>query len=232
MKTLVVAPTRREAAAISVGAHPFVCGAGEAAGMSVTEQLATDRYDLVVVFGFCGALDPSLAAGALILSRQVLMEGAEPLTPNAGSMEQMRREARRHPTPFVSSQLLTVLQPTATRRAKTNLWNRYGAGGVDMETYHVARACAAAEVPWVAVRAVLDPAQRTLPRAARHWRDDGDEMAIRRDALRHPPDWPGYMLLMWELRRAVHALRTAFPPMLTSAEEGWRSGSVDMAITA
>lgn len=232
MKTLVVAPTRREASALSTVCEAFVSGAGEAAELAVQAQLAANRYDLVVLTGFCGALDPSLGAGALILGRTALMEGGEPLTPNIGILDQMRHALQKNKTPFISSQLLTVARPAATKRAKTNLWNRYGAGGVDMEAYHIARACAAASVPWVVVRAVLDPAHRTLPAAVRDWHDDRDEAAIRRAALGHPQDWPAYTLLAWELRKATEALRRAFPTALAAAEEGWHTASIDLAVMA
>jgi adenosylhomocysteine nucleosidase len=196
----------------------FVCGAGEAAGAAMKARLARGEVGLVVLAGFCGALDPSLSAGSLILSREVLMEGADPLAPDADATESVRKRLHLQNAAFVSSRLLTVAEPAGDPREKTDLWNVHGAGGVDMETYHVARACHDAGVPWIAIRAVLDPARRTLPRAVRAWQQESDEAAIRRDALRRPQDWPRYAALALDLRKAARALHQQLPGVVASVQ--------------
>ncbi len=53
----------------------------------------------------------------------------------------------------------------ATAEAKAALAARTGALAVDMESHALAHVARAAGVPFVAVRAVADPAQQSLPRA-------------------------------------------------------------------
>ena len=206
---LLVSPTRREAGFLRVP-DVFVCGPGAAAESALRERLATVKPDAVVLLGWCGGLDPSLTAGSLIVCRDVVAEG-EPLQPDESLTSAARNAFHRASLPFVYSRLVTVSRPAGGRKARTDLWNTHGAGGVDMETTHVARACIDAGVPWIAVRAVLDPFGSSLPAAVRRWRSEDDDDAIRREAIRRPQDWPRYVQLLRNSRRAGGALRRAVP---------------------
>lgn len=228
MKTLIVTPTSREAAALGPRYRGLICGGGAAAGESVAARIAEEKPDLVVLAGYCGALDPSLHAGSLILCRHALAPGEEPLEPHQGAVERVRHALKDPGRLFVYSRLLTVAKPVASKRRKTDLWNEHGAGGVDMETYGVARACADAGVPWLALRAVLDPAGQTLPKAAAQWAGEADEVEIRKQVLRSPLKWPAYGRLVLELRHANKALHEAFPTVLAAAEDGWQLEPIEL----
>lgn len=210
---LLVSPTMREAACLHVP-DVFVCGAGAGAYDVVKARLASARPDAVVLLGWCGGLDPSLKAGALILCRDVVGTGegeGDPIKPDDSLLSAARNGFHRAKHPFVYSRLVTVKRPTGGSKARIDLWNVHGAGGVDMETYHVARACGDAGVPWMAARAVLDPFGSALPRAVRRWATEDDEAAIRNEALRRPLDWPAYVRLFRNSRRAGHSLAVAVP---------------------
>jgi nucleoside phosphorylase len=207
---------RREARAIRGDRRVFLCGTGEAAGRAVKARFTRGETDLVILAGVCGGLDPSLAPGTLILCREVLMEGEDPLAPDPTIAERVRKQLHAHNASFVASRLLTVEMPAGSAAEKTDLWNVYGAAGVDMETYQVARACNDANVPWIAIRAVLDRASRSLPAAVRAWRDEGDEGGIRSAALRRPQDWPRYAALALDLRKATNSLRQTLPGLVES----------------
>jgi hypothetical protein len=146
----------------------------------------------------------------LVLSRDVIVDGeGNALQPDRSLHDGARKLLRAAGRSFVSSRLATLPRAVSSKSARRDLWNEHGAGGADMETFHVARACIEADVPWIAVRAVLDPFGGRLPRAVRRWRSDADEARIRREALRSPLDWPDYVRLAWELRKATRALATA-----------------------
>ncbi len=211
-RTLIVAPSPREAAAF--GRKAIVCGAGAAAGDIVAARLREDAgaYDLVVIAGVCGGLDPSLAPGGLILGRRVISaEAGAELVVDAPVFDAFRRSLRARHVAFVSSVVLTVERPAASVREKTELWNRYGAGGVDMETYGVAVAAETASVPWLAIRAVLDPAAASLPPSLRDWDGDAGDREIARNAIRRPGEWLAYARLALGLRTALAALRAVAP---------------------
>lgn len=217
-KPLLVAPTRREARAVRGTGRVFLCGSGDAAARAMKARLARGDVGLVILAGICGGLDPSLAAGTLILCREVLMQGNDPLVPDPVVTERIRKRLHVRGASFVASRFLTVLAPAASKLEKRDLWNVHGAGGVDMETYQVASACKDAGVAWIAIRAVLDPAGRSLPGAARAWQGEGDEAAIRREALRRPQDWLRYVTLGLDLRKATKALRNEVPDLVAGLQ--------------
>lgn len=218
MTVLLLAPTAREAAALARW-EPLVCGAGEAASKTLEGRLMASRPTLVVLAGFCGGLDPSLAAGSVILCRRVTAPGAEEIEASRPQFEAARRALRARRRPFVSSRLLTMAEPVATRAEKRDLWNEYGAAGVDMETYAVAAAASAAGVPWLAIRAVADPAGMSLPRALRAWSPGTPERRVAALALRNPLDWPKYGRLALHARAAQRALRRTVGTALRAAAQ-------------
>ncbi len=213
MRCLVVAPTSREAHMLT--GDVLASRSPDA----VLARLAQQPADVVLVAGICGGLDPSLAPGALVLARRLVAGGRPDLAPPDVLIEAARRALRTLRRPFVSSTLLSVGRPLATRRDKTDAWNTHGAAGVDMETYTLAEALEARGVPWIALRAVLDPAGAALPAAAAGWRGQQDERAIARAALRRPADWPAYARLALQSRTALRALSGAVPAVVRAIGE-------------
>jgi nucleoside phosphorylase len=209
MKVLFVFPSEREAATVSLRRSPLICDAGTLAGEVVAAELEENRPDLVLLAGFCGGLDPSLKPGSIILGRQVVAPGEDVLDPDRLVVEEVRAALRGGGLPFVYSRLLTVARPAASRAEKRDLWNEFGAGGVDMETYWVARACRKARVNWLAVRAVLDPAGHALPATLSAWERPGDEATSAARAVVRPLEWPAYVRLGLQYRAARKAMRTA-----------------------
>ena len=205
MSLLLAAPTPREARAIGQGCR--VVGAGEAAAPALAAMLREERPDAVLIAGLCGGLDPSLRAGTLILAREAIDEDGDGLQPPAATLAGARRALRNAGPRFVCSRLVTVRAPVATRAERRDLWNAHGAAGADMETVALARAAAEHEVGWMALRAVIDPADMALPGALRGWRDPADERALLRELALSPRDWPACARLALALRPALRALR-------------------------
>ncbi len=206
MSLLLAAPTPREARAI--GSACRVVGAGEAGARALAAMLREERPDAVLVAGLCGGLDPSLRAGTLILAREAIDERGEGLQPPATTLAGARRALRNAGPRFVCSRLVTVGAPVATREARRDLWNAHGAAGVDMETVALARVAVEHGASWMALRAVIDPADMALPRALRGWRGPADERALLRALALSPRDWPASARLALALGPALRALRT------------------------
>ncbi|MDW8047355.1 MAG: hypothetical protein RMK15_08775 [Chloroflexota bacterium] len=206
MTVLIVAPTEREARSIR---RARSCGAGAAARDGLARLLDAERPSAVLIAGWCGGLDPSLASGDLILSRLVVAPGNPELLPRPLILDAARRELRRRRLRFVSSRLLTAERPVARRSAKVDLWNEFGAAGVDMETYYLAAELEARRIPWLAVRVVLDPAGWDLPDSLASWTAEGDERAAIRRAVLRPWEWLGYARLALALPKAERSLRRA-----------------------
>jgi nucleoside phosphorylase len=170
-----------------------------------------------VIAGVCGGLDPSLAPGDVILCRRALAPQRAPLEPDAAVFGAARRRLQREKQSFVSSALLSGNRPARGVRLKTALWNEYGAAGVDMETYPLAELAAVGGIPWLAVRAVLDPAGASLPRSVLSWRGEASERALMRKVALQPLDWPAYARLGLNLHRALRGLSQAVVPVVDAA---------------
>jgi adenosylhomocysteine nucleosidase len=141
-------------------------GPGPERAQAAAARLARDGAGLLVSFGICGGLDPGLRPGDLVLADAVLTgDGAR----HPASTEQRAAlEARLAGLSLriVAGSLLGQDRPLSGAADKAARFAASGALAVDMESHGVARAARDAGVAFLVVRAVADPAGRSLPRAA------------------------------------------------------------------
>ena len=103
-----------------------------------------------------------------------------------------------------------VDRPLVRPEEKLALFAQTRAGAADMESHVVARAATAAGVPFVVIRVISDPSNRTLPRAAlasltEEGRVDGTAMAVA--LLRRPWECLDMLTLALDGAQAMHRLR-------------------------
>lgn len=99
---------------------------------------------------------------------------------------------------------------------KSALFQNHGAAAVDMESHGAARAAARAGAPFLAIRAIADPAGRALPAAALNAvAQDGSTrvMATLGAALRDPKQFPELMKLGGDSSAAAKTLRRSLGPL-------------------
>ena len=114
---------------------------------------------LVISAGVCGALDPALASGDLVLPESVLGPEGELANVTPGHHRAAAALAPTAPT----GRLITTREVIATPEAKAALFARTGAVAADMESSVILAAAAAAGLPSLVVRAVSDAAHDALP---------------------------------------------------------------------
>ena len=146
---------------------------GAQAGQVVTSLLAhrglsedtlSESKQGLLLLGFAGGADPSLASGVLAISpRYHEASGGNYLQPDPEMWRQAVEAATDAGLPFDQTDSLTVEQPVSTVADKGAMFRRYQVGTVNMEDHPVAAAARDAGVPFLAVRAVLDPANQSLP---------------------------------------------------------------------
>jgi adenosylhomocysteine nucleosidase len=110
--------------------------------VAATEQFR--KGGALVSFGFCGALDPELRVGDVLVATEVIGEG----------VAQAPLECPRHAT----GKLLTIDRVASTPQEKSDLFRQSGASAVDMEASAVARKAREWEVPFYCIRVVTDSA--------------------------------------------------------------------------
>lgn len=144
----------------------FVSGASPARARAGAERLLNNGALGLISFGLSGALDPELRPGDLILSEAVAQTGKPLADMNRhwlGFLSSLAAEhglAARPGIVYGSDDI--VLSP----QMKASLFERFSAHAVDMESHAVATAAEMANVPCIAIRAVADPYNRSIPKSA------------------------------------------------------------------
>ena len=154
----------------------------------------------LISFGLAGGLDPALRPGALLIPR-VVATGDGDYAADATLLAGLRG-----PT---IERLLGGSAIAAHPAEKHRLWREHEAAAIDLESGALARAAAAAGLPFAVLRAVCDPAERHLPPAAAAALDQAGAIAglrIARSVLRGPRQIPGLVALARDAASARRAL--------------------------
>ena len=112
--------------------------------------------------------------------------------------------------PVQGGTIAGVDRPLVRPEEKLALFAQTRAGAADMESHVVARAAVAAGIPFVVIRVVSDPSNRTLPQAAlagltEEGRVDGPAMALA--LLKRPWECLDMLTLALDGAQAMHRLR-------------------------
>ena len=140
----------------------WLSGMGPQAARIGAEGLQQNGAAALVSFGIAGALDSNLKPGDLLL----------PDTIYAGRQFPVDRNWRDHlqgllPTDIrVTNGILASSEvPLTSEKEKLDLAKATGGRAVDMESGTIAAVAAAAGIPFIAVRAIIDPVQFSPPQA-------------------------------------------------------------------
>ncbi|WP_337691222.1 phosphorylase family protein [Mycetohabitans sp. B46] len=204
----------------------------------------------LVSFGTAGALVESLRPGALLVARSVLAVDL-PLphpasaamrndaTPVSGeryaSDERWSHALLERLNGAVYADLAGVEMPVSQAADKQQLQHAYGAWAADMESHIVARIAYERGLPFVCVRAIVDPAERSVPpAAAAALNDDGSTNlgAVLRSVLAHPGQLPALLALARDARDARRALVAARRRIGTAFSFPSRAGGHIVATSA
>jgi len=181
---------------------PIAIGGGRAEGaVYAVHTLIARGADALVSFGLAGGLDPVLRPGNILVPNAVHLDGQivpcdAALTARLGG-----------PTDHVLLAGETLLD---TADAKRRVWHSLAAHAIDLETAAVARAALAHGLPFAVLRAICDPANASLPPAARAALDIAGGIGLWRVAqslLRQPSQIPDLFALAHDAETARRALK-------------------------
>jgi len=179
---------------------PIICGGdGRNLATSLARAMAAGCGGLIS-FGVAGGLTSDLKAGTCVIGSAIL--DGETQSPTDARWAQ--RLMRIIPD-AVHGPIAGVRKPVAHSAAKAALYRETGAIAVDMESHVVARAAVQHGVPLAAIRVVVDPVERTIPRSAlAGTRSDGtiDPLAVVRSLMRRPRDLAGLVRMSLDARAA------------------------------
>ena len=179
---------------------PVICGGdGRYLEGSLARTMAAGCGGLIS-FGVAGGLAPGLKPGTCIIASTILDDEERRPTDTRWAQRLLRIIPG-----AVHGPILGVREPIARADDKSALHRQTGALAVDMESHVVARAAAQHGVPLAAIRVVVDPVERTIPRSALAGaRPDGsiDPLAVIRSLARYPRDLLGLVRMSIDTRAA------------------------------
>jgi hopanoid-associated phosphorylase len=195
----------------------LVSGMGPARAEPAARKMIQNGATALVSWGFAGGLLPGLAPGTILLPEKIYAgdesvfftdpEWRESLCGVLGREVDLRGGAIAE-SPGV----------LASPAGKCVLWRRTGAAAVDMESGTLARIAGESGVPFLAFRAITDPADAGLPRSALSAADEFGRVRPVRLFLglcRRPAELAG-------LARALRYVRAAEASLAGVALRGWR----------
>ncbi len=194
------------------GKRVLLCrtGIGKRAEGVVRAVLEGHRPSLVLSVGVCGALDPKLSAGDLVLCQTVQAASsvdphAVPVHSDEGLLSQALAAAEAGGIRVRVGQSLTVDRVIGEPAEKEALRESGGLDVVEMESYWVGMVARESGLPFLTVRVVLDEQGDTLPRLPGVVQPDGSERVWRAlpHALKHPGQVPRLLSMAVSERRAL-----------------------------
>jgi adenosylhomocysteine nucleosidase len=180
-------------------------GIGTRSARLAAKDLVEQGANALISWGSAGGLDPELSPGSLVLPERVL--SSEQISYSVDRSWHSRlltllsEHVGLHTGPLIESP--AVLK---TPEEKLYLSKRSGAIAVDMESAAVAKVALKAQIPFVAIRAVLDPVDMRLPTSVLAATDELwrlRPLRLLKGLARHPQEF--YLLI--QLVRYFRAAR-------------------------
>jgi adenosylhomocysteine nucleosidase len=164
-RTLGVAVRRHDGlATLGGGALLAVSGMGVTQAAPAARRLVDAGVSALMSFGLAGGLDPTLDPGTVVLPSEVIScDGARFPTSAEWCLQLSRDVAKMNSV--ACGTLLTSARPIGTAELKAAAFRETGAVAVDMESVSVAEVAAHHDLPFMAVRVIVDGAADVLPQA-------------------------------------------------------------------
>ncbi len=132
---------------------------------AAADRLLGSGAAALISFGIAGGLDPALMPGDLVMAARVGLPDGRWIETAGAWREACTARANAAGLRTMGGNLVGSPRVVGSPRHKRRLHESAGAVAVDMESHAVALAAEAAGVPFLVIRAIADPAGRSLPSA-------------------------------------------------------------------
>ena len=189
------------------------CAGGSAGRASEGAAILADRgVRALVSFGLAGGLAAALAPGDLVLADAVVLPDGATIEPDAAWRERLMTVANARSLTLGVARLAGSDTAVASVDKKMAMFRERGACAVDMESHAVAMVARDRGLPFIALRAIADPAARSIPAIALEGLGpEGQVRALRvfGQLLRQPRHLPALVRLASDTRAGLTALGRA-----------------------
>lgn len=211
---LVVVGLKREAACAAGEGVTTLCSGADAARLRQRlDALGGTDFSAVVSFGLAGGLDYALRPGHVVVADAIVSGEARRDTHSRLSSALMKG-AGAAGCKVTSGAIVGVDAPAMDPAAKAALREDARAVAVDMESHLAEEFARRRNIPFVALRAVSDPAARALPPlVARALTPEGDihALGVARELIRGPRQLGGMIRAGLDSRAAFVSLGRCGP---------------------
>ncbi|MFA4874057.1 MAG: hypothetical protein WC956_07105 [bacterium] len=179
---------------------------------AINYMLCNYRPGFCLHVGYCGGADPALAPGDIVIASSVVDACTEHrLDADPANVERAQRICADMKLRCRTGGIATVEELVASPHEKAFVGTKLAAAAIDMESTALAAACAAVGVPYLVVRAVLDPLDHAIPDFSDSLDEAGrpDGLALAEHLLKHPYDALKLPHLEYFASQARHSI-TAF----------------------
>lgn len=206
------AATESALATLSGAAERFrvgVSGADARRAETIARAFANEGCAALLSIGVSGGLDPALATGALVVTSDVFAKEGR-IEVRRAALAPMIAAQSADAARWVDAPIWGADDIVQSPEDKAALFKSTGAVAVDMESHGAARAARTADIPFLALRAIADPASRALPDAALgSVAPDGSVRAFSTllKCAKAPGDFPALLQLGADSEQALKTLR-------------------------
>jgi adenosylhomocysteine nucleosidase len=201
---------RREAlASFADGTLLVVSGIGGYAAACGARALIEAGATALISWGMAGGLDPALASGTIFLPSEVISRDGTLVLTTRYWRERLRAAVAAH-GPVARGKLLMSPQVLGSVADKATAFSETGAAAVDMESLAVAQVAKSHDLPFIAVRVIVDAASDTLPGAVMAAARSAGQLQIGRliaSLAVAPGDVAALIRLLSRYRAASRSLR-------------------------
>lgn len=184
-------------------------GAGPEYAQTAAELLVSRGVTRLISWGCAAALGASLKPGDLILADSLI---------NADKVRfDIASDWHDHTKNILSAQstvhtgcLAESPRVVSSSKDKKQLHAQTGAIALDMESIAVAKVARQHDLPFLAIRAIVDPVNMNLPKAVDHSLNDQGDVVIGKLLIfltLHPPELPGLIKLGLHFNAAKNKLK-------------------------
>jgi adenosylhomocysteine nucleosidase len=166
-------------ASLADGTLVAVTGMGSSAAAAGSRALIEAGATALASWGMAGGLDPTLEAGAILLPTEVIGSDRQSFNTAPAWRDRLSGAVATF-APVRGGRLLTTPRAIGSVADKAELFRATGAAAVDMESAAVGEVAAKHQLPFIAVRVVVDSATDVLPRAVTAAADNEGHLQIWR----------------------------------------------------